>query len=313
MSQLYWACREPTVAALLDLAASFGRAAKIAGKGNSQPVIEIDDPDAHLLRETARLILLHQLIGAAVVKGPLASSELFIAAEWMGKLVVARTELGLVEPIGSWLRHDRDFAPRDLVIFNLVEGAEPEDLGPIDAKPVAVAAILENPSAYYGRFADPNVGGANALFAAGVEAANHRGLPDGQVLVGTPETFGFSVDSGGSSVVSWTTKGFIAVRAFGFSLGQWEEVVGEIEGFGPDDLDRGTLAQQVERWSRQDLRFGLAIMLRGEEDPPVVIPMGSVYQNPAMGSKVQNLAVAQAHQVTVGLARACPWCCRPGA
>ena len=316
MSRLYWACDELRVAGLLDVATSLDRVAKVIGRGNGWPVIEIQDPDWRLLRETACLILQRQLISAAVVGDALSPDELFIAAEWGRRLVVARSELSIIGEIVSWVRHESDFQPRDLSIFQVVESAEPQELVPLAVNPVSAAAVLRDPIAYYGPLADPRVGGANALFAAGLEAARERGLSDDQVLVGEPEALGFSVDLGHSSIVAWRQKGVIAASAFGFSLQDWQEVVAKVEGFRPDHLDHDGLAAQVEQWVQQDFRFGLAVLLRGLKDPPVVIPMGSVYQQPAMGSRSQNLAVAQPHQVTVGVGASLPlvlpaWCLNP--
>jgi hypothetical protein len=322
MSQLYWACEEQRLAELIDVAASLGYAAKLVGRGNDWPVIAIEDPDRQLLRETARRIRQRQLISAALVGEPLSPAELFIAAEWRGRLVVALSELGRVEAIGEigspgdWLRHASGERSRDLVILPLLAIEEPHGLRPLAARPVAAAAVLQQPAAYYGRLASPEIGGASALFAAGQEAARDRGLAEDQVLVGEPEALGFALDRGEHSVVGWRAQGVVAVSAYGFSLPHWPEVMRELDGFPGDPRQQDRLATQVAAWLQQDLRFGLAILLRGLADPPVVIPMGAVYEQPAIGSPQQTLAVAQEQQVTVGIGASVPlvlpaWCLNP--
>ncbi len=317
MSFLYWACKEPEVVSLLEVAeAACDRARTVVDQGIDWRIIEIYAPDSHLLHETVRLLLQNRLVSAAVVGEPLSPDDLFIAYEWHRKLVVARSELGIIEKIGGRVWRVGEFSHRDLSIFQPIEATESDEPGTFGVKQVSVAEVMRDPAAYYGHLADSEVGGANALFAAGVEAARTRGLSRDQVIVGKPEALGFSIESGTSSVAAWRQRRVISVGAFGFALPNWQEVVGMFEEFDRQHVDHDRLAAQVEQWRVQGLSFGLAVLLRGLEDPPVVIPMGSVYQQPTMGSFSQNLATAQAHQVTVGAGASVPlvlpaWCLNP--
>ena len=70
---------------------------------------------------------------------------------------------------------------------------------------------------------------------------------------------------------------------------------------------------KVAAWREEGFAFGIGLVLRGLQDPPVVIPVGSVYQQPVMGSAMQNLAVGQAARVFVAAGATVPlilpaWC-----
>lgn len=56
---------------------------------------------------------------------------------------------------------------------------------------------------------------------------------------------------------------------------------------------------QAEGWRAKGYAFAVAIALIGLEDPPVVIPVGSVYQQPQINTPVQNLAAAAGVTVAV--------------
>ena len=307
MSALYWCCREDGPDGLLGLLAARGWKGRAAGLGNRQPVIVIPEPDAEILRETALLLARGQLRSAALVASPLAPDELYIAAEWWDRLVVEKAELAR-EDLGEWFVPEREYAPRGLVIYKVRERRqleEPEGIEQGAAVDEPIAEVINHPGAYYGEFADPMIGGANALFAAGVEAASERGLSDNRVLVGPPETFGFTVDREDSSVVARRRDGVIAAEAVGFSLGSWEEALRLLKSHSAT-VDMAKLEGEARQWTEAGFSFGLAIVLIGLADPPVVIPTGSVYQQPSMGSRMQNLAVAQPANVTVAAGATVP-------
>jgi hypothetical protein len=310
MSVLYWCCSEGDPNTLLDLLAARGWTGRFEGLGNRQPIITIFGPDPAILRETILLLARKRLRSAALVELPLRQNELYVAAEWWDRFVVEEGEFARAEFLGEWLVPVGQHAPRHLLIFKTREPQEADTLDdPPDARPIArsahVAAVIANPSAYYGELADPRIGGANALFAGGWEAARECGLSEAQVLVGVPETFGFEVDRSESSVVAWRRRRMIEIEAVGFSLGSWEEPLRLLEAHSLD-VDMEKLLIHEHEWRNEGLGFGLAVLLKGLADPPIIIPTGSVYQQPLMGAHVQNLASARPASVTVAAGATVP-------
>ena len=310
MTELYWCCREDTESLIGELAAR-GRSPRAAGFGNRQPLIAFSNPDSELLRQTLLHLASERIRSAAIMARPLATEELSLAAEWWRRLVVEKAEVGRISDFGDFLRLSGEFAQRDLLIFEVLQSGQvdldeaQEELRPIAAKPVSAAQVIADPYAYYGDLADPREGGAIALFAAGQEAARLRGLGNDQVLVGDPETFGFKVDDVRDSVTAWRRSGHIAAEAVGFTLGHWDQVDRLLESHSVR-IDRTELERDVGEWTRAGLQFGLAIVLSGLQDPPVVIPMGSVYQQPVMGVQAQNLAVAKPATILVAAGATVP-------
>jgi hypothetical protein len=202
------------------------------------------------------------------------------------------------------------------VIHDFDSSNGPKSASDGGSRQISVEAVHANPAIYYGDFADPDVGGANVLFAAGIETARARKLGEDQVLVGGPEDFGFDVDKSSESVVSWRKKRIIAVEAVGFGLGDWQTALAQWEGFRGPALNKRDVEQSIADWQSSGLQFGLAVLLHGLEDPPVVIPMGAIYQQPSLGSTNQNLAVAKSNTSLVGAGATVPlvlpaWCLNP--
>ena len=131
MGYLYWACKELRVSRLLQRAKSFDRIGKIVGKGTGWAVIQIQDADGNVIRESVRLISRQELVSAALVGEPLSSDELFIATEWRQRFVVGRTELGAITELGG-LERETDFPPRDLSIFRVFGDIEPDEFAPLE-------------------------------------------------------------------------------------------------------------------------------------------------------------------------------------
>lgn len=324
MSHLYWSFHRQESDNLLRHLREFGREFETAGVANGLSVIHFREPDDVVLKETARLIARKQLKSAALVSAPLLPENLYVAAEWWHRFVFAESESAAAERLGPWLRRLDDYRLPDLIIFEVREGDvvdspdvdEIEGLGEIAARPVSISAVRADPGKYYGRLASPDTGGANALFAAGREAADLRGLGPDTVLVGAPGVFGFDVDEGETSVVAWRRNGVIAVQAFGFRLPMRSDEARYWEGFPQGLFEQKAITSEIADWERSGISFGLAVVLHGLDDPPVVIPMGSVYQQPVMGSRIQNLAVAQASKHMVSAGSSVPlvlpaWCLNP--
>jgi hypothetical protein len=311
MSHLYWSCEGKELDALLERLHEFGHALRLAGTANGLKIIHVSAPDGYILQETARLISQKRLKTAALVGSELPLEKLFIAAEWWNKFVVEKSEVAAAVQSVPWLQRLDDYDPLDLVIFQVRENearAETSEVRDSDfflefpTQPVSEQAVRANPEKYYGRFASPDVGGANALFAAGQEAAKMRDLGTDTVFVGDPEVFGFGIDESKESVISLRKQNAITVDAFGFELSQWHDVIKRMEGFSANSFDEAAAAEEIVKWNESGISFGLAIVLRGLIDPPVVIPLGSIYQQPTMGSRGQNLATAQpaAHVISPG-------------
>lgn len=312
MSELYLCAGDDSPEGLIDLLASKGWDSRIDGLGNGIPLVAVPDPDERLLRFTAELMRAGRLRSAGMFGRRLHPADLYLAAEWWGRMVVEADLVGQSDVFGGLLVLEKTYDPRNLSIFMVAaEGTdkalfeEIHDVGPIAATRVRATEILSDPRRYYGEFAEAEVGGANALYAAGLEAARERGLPEGEVLVGKPNAFGFEVDASENSIVGWRRKGVIAAEATGFGLGSWDEALRLYATYG-QDLDLHDLQRRAEEWSRQGFRYGVAVILKGLQDPPVVIPMGAVFQQPSMGSPMQTLGIAQPAHVMVAAGATVP-------
>ncbi|HEX4197453.1 MAG TPA: hypothetical protein VHZ26_08425 [Caulobacteraceae bacterium] len=309
MTKLYWAVhddRAPDIFALLD---AMGLHPLWVPTKNFMAVIELNKPEGELLRETFSLIRSGALRSAALVTEALSNDDLWIACEWWGKLVADVAQADQLNELGAQLEYEHAAAGRTVLIFLPPDpkgaGISNQDLSPIRTRRVSTQSVLKDPSAFYGDLADPIVGGANALFAAGEEAASIRGIGSNHVLVGAPEAFGFEVDPGATSVTAWRQKGVIAVEAVGFSLGDWDKPVelATVHGVAEGVAEQWKF---LPDWTAAGFQFGLAIVLKGLADPPVVIPMGSVYQQPVMGAQAQNLAAAQSVNAMVAAGATVP-------
>lgn len=312
MSELYLCAGDGSPEGLVDLLASNGWEGRIDGIGNDVPLVALTEPDARLLRFTAELLRARRLCSAGVFVRRLRPDDLYLVAEWWGRIVVEADLVGQGDVFGGLLVFEKTYNPRNLLIFRVAAGVtdealneESDDIGPIAATRVRATEILADPRRYYGEFAEAEVGGANALYAAGLEAAQERGLPEGEILVGDPAAFGFELDNGVNSIVGWRRKGVIAAEATGFGLFHWEEAL-RLYATYEQDLDLQDLELRAEEWSRKGFRYGVAIILKGQQDPPVVIPMGAVFQQPSMGSPMQTLGIAQSAHVMVAAGATVP-------
>ena len=294
MSHLYWSCSHNVAEEVLHLLAENGRDAKVLGSGNAMPTISISGPDLEAVRLTADLLAQQRIVSAALMSGPLFEDNLWLAAEWRGCMVVERAEVSRMESILNRLRPEDEHSERNLVIFRLHEKVvpPPEGANVFTQKMQVGAHVREHPYKYYGHLADPLTGGANALYAAGFEAARARDLPDDCIVVASPEALGFKLDTGKNSVVTWQKKSIIAVKAVGFSRNSIAEVI-HLFANHQIDVDRDDLERKFDAWRQEGLDFAVGLVLRGLKDPPVVIPVGSVYQQPSIGSQEQNLAIAK--------------------
>jgi hypothetical protein len=268
--------------------------------------------ESELLKLTPKLLADRTIVSAALMSQPLGRDQLYVAAEWWGRFLISTDEAHSLDQIRDRLDLLDRYEPLDLMIFAVSE--RPVEQTTQDLRIVDVENVIATPGSYYGRLASPDFGGANALFAAGLESARERGMRVSQILVGSPGDFGFEVDDGETSVIHWRRKGKITVDAFGFSLNRWRQALKQFDD--NHQFDREALPSQIDAWTQADYDFGLAIILHGLQDPPVKIPLGSVYQQPLLGSKSQNLAVAQGTTQNVGLGATVPlvlpaWCLNP--
>lgn len=311
MSELYLCAGDDRPESLVSLLALEGWEGHIDGLGNGIPIVAVPEPDARLLRFTAELLRAKRVRSAGVFVRRLRLDELYLAAEWWGSIVVEADLVGRGDVFGGLLVFDKTYEPRNLSIFKIapevfdVAPEESGDIGPIAAKRERATKVLADPRRYYGEFAEADVGGANALYAAGLEAARERGLPEGEVLVGDPTVFGFEVDAGENSIVAWRRKGVIAAEATGFRLGSWDEALRLYSESG-QELDLPDLKLRTKEWSQKGYGYGVAIILKGLRDPPVVIPTGAVFQQPSMSAPMQTLGVAQAAHVVVAAGATVP-------
>ena len=313
MRHLYWSCQQEKANGLLDYVRQFEPQAEVAGMANGLHIIQVPNPNHSALEATVTLISKGRLKSAALVAGVLSSEKFFFASEWWNKFVCEKSELAALKPLGDRLQSSGESKAHDLIVFDVhSEGEQIE----ANLRPVPADIVLANRENYYEGFTTEELGGANALFAAGQEAAAERGLAPDMVLVGLPGAFGFKVDESESSVVYWQQKKIIEVRALGFALSNWRMAIGGWEASTKAAFDESRIADEVDKWMAEDIRFGLAVILKGLDDPPVVIPMGSIYQQPTMGSHNQNLAVAKAGTYNVGAGATVPivlpaWCLNP--
>ena len=340
MSQLYWACSQAAREGLLRLSAEHGYEASFVGLVREIPVIAISGADPRALRLTADLLADMRIASAALTSQPLSEEELWRATEWQQCMAVEKNELGRMDAVSERLHVKRDQSHPHLTIFEvpriapsrdevvpLVGAGEPaafevpriapspDEVVPLVGAGEPAARVREDPQHYYGDLAEPFIGGANALYAAGFEAARARDLPEDQILVASAQALGFRRDAGETSVAAWRKKSVIAADAVGFSLGSEAEVA-DLFATYEITVDRDDLGRKASAWRDAGYRFGLGLVLRGLKDPPVVIPVGSVYQQPSIGSAMQNLAVAQPASTTVAAGATVPlilpaWCLNP--
>lgn len=311
MSWLYWSCPVEAFGGLEPLNRGAALRFKIAGEVGDFLVLTVDDLSPQTVILTAKLLGAGRISSAAIVRAPLSPDDLWLAVEWRHRLVVERSALEGLQDLTDVFAQGDVFPPRDLAIFTARELQSPVADGP-SWREEAAHHVREQPQAYYGDLADPDIGGANVLYAAGLEAARLRGLREDRVIIGGPEDYGFTRDEGAESMVAWRLKRIIAVEAVGFSLGS-EEQLDSLFGRYKLRLDSDRYREDVDSWRRQGLAYGVGLVLRGLEDPPVVIPVGSVFQQPAMGALVQNLAVAQPATAMVAAGATVPlilpaWC-----
>ncbi|MCM2505499.1 hypothetical protein NDN16_17670 [Aureimonas altamirensis] len=305
MSELYLCAGDDGPESLVSLLASKGWEGRIDGFGNGMPIVAVPEPDERLLRFTAELLRSERLRSAGVFVQRLHPDDLYLAAEWWGGLVVEGDLVVQGDVFDGILVFEKAYEPRNLSILRIAPEAahdvlhdESGDIGPIAAVRMRATEVLADPVRYYGEFTKAEVGGANALYAAGLEAAQERGLPAGEILVGDPAAFGFEVDAGENSIVRWRRDGVIAAEAAGFGLGHWDEAMQLYAAHG-QELDLQDLQLRAEEWSHRGLRYGIAIIFKGLQDPPVAIPMGAVFQQPSIGSPMQTLGIAQPANVVV--------------
>lgn len=315
MAELYWSCAEGSIDDLLAVLLKNGHHPQLISDIGRTPVFAVSDPGSALVRLTAELLRDERIVSAALTARPLPSNELYLATEWRRRMVVEKSEVTRMVAASDILQAADGYPPRGLVIFKLgsyYQKSVDPDLWQGKGEPTQ--SVLASHEDYYGEFADPEVGGAQVLFAAGLEMARVRGLGQDRVIVGLPEAFGFTRDYGENSVIAWRRKGVIAVEAVGFGLESEDELARMFERHKLS-LDCAGFARDAEGWLAEGLSFGVGIVLRGLQDPPVIIPVGSVYQQ-ALGSTMQNLAVAKSANPIVGAGATVPlilpaWCLNP--
>lgn len=268
-------------------------------------IIHVLDPDDDLVRQTIVRIGTRQLASAVLALNALPRDRLFFAIEWHRRMLIDKALSSDAALRYGELRRT-DMEPDDYVVFEIARKSDDETESPGSAWHDA-REVRQNLQRYYGRFAEESTGGAHALFAAGVEAAA-RAERHSSVFVAPPERFGFDVDDDESSVVSLCRRRIISASAYGFGLSNWRQAMEYLDFDPPENQE-----ELIGQWSMKGIDFGLAIVLRGLEDPPVVIPMGAVFQQPAPGMQQQNLAVAATHSVIVNAGQTVPmvlpaWC-----
>lgn len=312
MSELYLCAGDGNPESLVSLLESKGWECRIDGLGNGTPLVAVPDPNSQLLRFTADLLRAERLRSGGLFVQRLHPDDLYLAAEWWERLVVDADLVGQSDVFDGILVFEKTYEPRNLSIFKVARWGwrdvvhdESGEIGPIAAVRVPAKEVLADPVRYYGEFAKKELGGANALYAAGLEAARERGLPMGEVLVGDPAAFGFEVDAGENSIARWRRDGVIAAEAAGFGLGNWDEAM-RLYAICGQELDLKDLQLRAEEWSQRGLKYGIAIILKGLQDPPVVIPMGAVFQQPLIGSPMQTLGIAQPANVMVAAGATVP-------
>ena len=280
---------------LLRLLTECGREANARGSGSDTSIIPDPRPSPEALQLGANPLVRRR------VYGPLFRDSFWSAVELRRHVAEERIKADRVESALNPLRFGVGrftFKPAAVRLHGEKVKLPPEMAGALTPRVRIGAHVRERPHKFYGNLADPLTGGANALYAAGVEVARARRLAGDRVVLASPEALGFKLDTGRLSVVAWQKTSAIAVEAVGFTLTR----TAHLSTFFANrqiDVDRDDLERKFAAWRAEGLGFAVGLALRGLKETPVVIPVGSVYQQPSIGSWEQNLAIAKSEYLMV--------------
>lgn len=276
---------------------AFADRARRIETGRDLPVFCILSATHDDIAVAVELLFKQMVRSVAYLEKELPFDQYWIVSEWKDAVVASSSlkssldlyldQFGSVEP----------FSTEELIIFKLKDkAAHQRELDKKRGPIVPVSEVLENPGRFYSKEALSEYGGANALFAAGREAAKVRGH-DG-VCIYSKEDLGYSRAPRENSIVHWVESEVIRAHCIGFS--RMHRQVEELFQKFDLDLTQDVFSDQLNSFERYQTNMGVAIVLQGLQDPPVTIPVGSVFQQPKMNSPMQALGTA--HSVTVTVA-----------
>lgn len=200
MSSLYWSCADSSVEMVLAKLRYASHSQPSMARGNGL-CVAIENPDAALIAKTLPMIAEGLLTSGVLVERQLAADEIWIASEWSGRFLI---EDALFDAAGLSTDEQSELAEVLDRHFRILFAArfEPESESSdrihkeaLPGEPIPRSIVLDDPARFYGDYADGWIGGANALYAAGLEAARARNLASDLIVLGGPEDFGFSRDT----------------------------------------------------------------------------------------------------------------------
>jgi hypothetical protein len=267
-----------------------------------------------------------------------AGERLWLAYEWRGRLVVEDPLLdALGEELAGWKvdqRLERDhllvLSPRKADTAPSTDNARGDDVGGLRVdsaqeftaavKGASAATVLARPhevqaslGAWFGRLADPHVGGAIAL---AMTAPRDRTDPSLLVLH-SPAALGLAVGEPLTELDRPAAQFGLSTQAWGMSdLGKAALTTALLER--ESQLEPGVVEEAVARHAQPPgCDYAIVAVMHAQADPTVHVPAGAVFEQtelrPNNEEREQNLVVARPASVAVPLGAFTPvilpaWC-----
>lgn len=242
-----------------------------------------------------------RIVSALIAPRAPEPDKLWLAAEWVGRLVVDRRSLAAVEAeLSGW--RGESVGDLGLTVYSprSEEGGEDEPEWVTDpalyrarleeSAPAWVTAprdaVLADPEAWFGRFGAEDHGGWVTLYDAAPQSGPNA-------LLGNLAALGLSAETDEKQAWDRQRQGLIRLRVVGFSDSEEEgNAWHRDQGF---ELPPGRFERAAQSAASS---YFLAIELAGLVDPTVIIGPGTVFEQLQPGL-AQNLAAATSWHGTV--------------
>ncbi len=268
------------------------------------------------------------LSGAVLAELP-PPERMWVAYEWVGRLVIEPQLLGVLgDDLAGWEvqpGYERD----DLVVLQPRSVAPPHDEGPQEGRPTQVSTPAEfvaaidssssamtlapaaevhaEPARWFGRLADPRVGGALALLRIAQSHGN-----DDTLLLRSPAAVGLDVGEPAAGLGRLVERNGLTVRAWGISYrdaGASAAALLEHEPLlDPSAVER-VMTSHVQP---SNCDYAIVAVMHAPVDPTATVAAGAVFEQDAWRNE-QNLIVAAEVTVPIPVGQFIPvilpaWC-----